>query len=940
MKTRFNLKSLWLAVGLLLLGVVQVNAQTPPYTYMVFQTDFSMLPTVTSNSSVTEGTGAAAGYSWIRTNINQDVPAWTYIDGSNANLQAQVIGTSTSTSYIQLPPIIFNQGGLVTIEFGSGSNRTYTLTDNTGSATGITSDGNAQVANNAAFPRSKVLKATFTLSAANFDGSKQIRINFPGGSDSRLFRVTVWTQQSCADATASFAQSTVNKVAGDAAFTNIFTTNNTSPQVFSSSDESVATVNVSGLVTILGAGTTTIKVTQIADGTRCAVERTYTLNVAAAPCFGTVLGTATNLQTSAAAIDGFTAAWAAVPNASSYTVRIYQGGTLVKPVPNAVSPLEITGLTTNTAYTFTVQAIGNGTTTCNGVESANSSGITTLNPPPSGSPCGSSMITLYKTDFSDWTEINNPNTSGNPVVVGNDGGAGFTITTDAGVYPNGTPPMLKYNSTSARQFITKAFNFVNGATVIIKGNNTTSSGMTNISGATVTDFNTGAAVNFNGIRGAYHVVITYPASLNGLQTLTFPGMRGEIYEIIVCTNPGPDCQLSTFPMPNSTITFNAEIGGNTNVGFVELKGFNLTGDVDVSITGTGAGRFSIASSTIPRNTAMGGILIPVTYTSSVLVGTQDAVITFSTAGCATPVSVNLKGSSTPVGGGCAITTPIETMMFASRIISESSQTLVISGVNLTGDVMLSIGGANAVQFSVSESTVPMAQANGAGKAVTITYLGGFQAGTHAATLTITSGSCTAVVPLVGRTTNFEPQMWTLTTIAVPEAGGTITRDIAGPAYPSGTVVRVQAIAETGYRFVRWSDVANYSPTRNITMTGNITITAIFAPSDTGGTLGDLEAYNITGVTATGFTANWRLISGAAAGTLYTVKVYEQNENGLPGALVFTSTPTTGTSTNVSGLTTGKAYFYQVEANTALGDTSEMLGSYPVGALQQIVCGAE
>jgi len=86
---------------------------------------------------------------------------------------------------------------------------------------------------------------------------------------------------SCTAPTFSFATPTsVSKLTTDAAFTNTFTTNNTSPKAFTSSNTGVATVNAtSGEVTIVGAGTTTIGVTQVADGTRCAVSTSYALTV-------------------------------------------------------------------------------------------------------------------------------------------------------------------------------------------------------------------------------------------------------------------------------------------------------------------------------------------------------------------------------------------------------------------------------------------------------------------------------------------------------------------------------------------------------------------------------------------------------------------------------------------------------------------------------------
>ncbi len=62
---------------------------------------------------------------------------------------------------------------------------------------------------------------------------------------------------------------------------------------------------------------------------------------------------------------GFTANWTAVANATGYKVYVYQGTTLVEGAPfsannQATESLAITGLTPEIAYTYKVQAIGNG----------------------------------------------------------------------------------------------------------------------------------------------------------------------------------------------------------------------------------------------------------------------------------------------------------------------------------------------------------------------------------------------------------------------------------------------------------------------------------------------------------------------------------------------------------------------------------------------------
>ncbi len=77
----------------------------------------------------------------------------------------------------------------------------------------------------------------------------------------------------------AYADDTVEKNLGDAAFTNPLTNPNNLTVSYKSSNEAVATVNSSGLVTIKGAGTTTITATSAETSNFSAGEASYTLTV-------------------------------------------------------------------------------------------------------------------------------------------------------------------------------------------------------------------------------------------------------------------------------------------------------------------------------------------------------------------------------------------------------------------------------------------------------------------------------------------------------------------------------------------------------------------------------------------------------------------------------------------------------------------------------------
>jgi len=91
----------------------------------------------------------------------------------------------------------------------------------------------------------------------------------------------------------------------------------------------------------------------------------------------------------------------------------------------------------------------------------------------------------------------------------------------------------------------------------------------------------------------------------------------------------------------------------------------------------------------------------------------------------------------------------------------------------------------------------------------------------------TSGNVVMDLPrtvTVNWTTQYE-----LVTTASPSAGGTITRSPGAAWYNSGTVVRLTAVANTGYLFINWSgNLSGTTNPQNLTMNGPKSVTANFA----------------------------------------------------------------------------------------------------------------
>lgn len=142
--------------------------------------------------------------------------------------------------------------------------------------------------------------------------------------------------------------------------------------------------------------------------------------------------------------------------------------------------------------------------------------------------------------------------------------------------------------------------------------------------------------------------------------------------------------------------------------------------------------------------------------------------------------------------------------------------------------------------------------------------------------------------------------------------GSVARDLPGPSYDSGKVVRLAALPAIGHRFVSWSGAATgTSPFATVTMDKVQSVTATFAPTEAGPPVGTGTELVRGGDFASG-ASEWSLAvncgaaTGGVVGGAYAVNVTEAGSAGY--CLQFRQTGL--------NLEAGKTYQFSFEAKAS------------------------
>lgn len=151
---------------------------------------------------------------------------------------------------------------------------------------------------------------------------------------------------------------------------------------------------------------------------------------------------------------------------------------------------------------------------------------------------------------------------------------------------------------------------------------------------------------------------------------------------------------------------------------------------------------------------------------------------------------------------------------------------VTSPIDLMDNTFTAITSRNNIFTNTSGNTA------GSGTAFTPPYSLTVTPAAQVKGLVSASAGATLTSPACGTNPNPNPTTYTLSTAAVPTAGGAVT---GAGTYDSGAVVTVTATPASGYTFTGWSGATSGTATSvSITMNGNKSVTANFQAQNPGG----------------------------------------------------------------------------------------------------------
>ena len=335
----------------------------------------------TATLSISEGVTANGNLTDDKSNVWALSSDGVYTSNNSSYIQ---VGTNKkAVTYLKLTSSAFSSQNISKIQVWGTSKA------NTGVTVKI-SIGNKLLGTSTAYTTQNASSGGSEFSVENtknYTGDITIEISRPSSATGAIYFnkaiVTYTTAPSCTKPTFTIADKTISLSEAQTGYdmsTNLTIDNKggSTGAITYSCDNS--DVNIMGdKFNTSVAGTYTINATMAADATYCEATTTFTITVQAASC--TTLATPTGLTVSDLTPTSAVLKWDAVSNAAKYQIITTPP---IFGANNTCETNEITytanNLTPETTYTWTVKALGNGTTYCDSEKSANATFTTPAKP--------------------------------------------------------------------------------------------------------------------------------------------------------------------------------------------------------------------------------------------------------------------------------------------------------------------------------------------------------------------------------------------------------------------------------------------------------------------------------------------------------------------------------------------------------------------------------
>ena len=232
--------------------------------------------------------------------------------------------------------------------------------------------------------------------------------------------------------------------------------------------------------------------------------------------------------------------------------------------------------------------------------------------------------------------------------------------------------------------------------------------------------------------GQYHINWGWNGSYSGSNTFFAlnafnPDTLKFNYGQAMIVDLRPMTILSINPNP---VALTSKTVGKTYTAKISIKGYNLTGSLKLTLSGSGV--FTIDKTSITKSAATAGATVTVTYKPTAA-GTQNATITISGGGLTSNKTVKLTGTAVKR----EITVKPAIVSFIKVPKGNSRQkTFTVTGTNLTGPLTVKLTDATGM-FSINKTSITASQAAN-GCTVTVTY-SPTATGVHVAYVTISGG---------------------------------------------------------------------------------------------------------------------------------------------------------------------------------------------------------